>query len=146
MEFLLERQESGDVSVRWKRLAVLAAVFSSSGAFAMFAMSWFVGLPFRPMTALFMAAVIVLTWLTLLYFAKRRAEKKQIRQLSTRALLAGLTGVAIILAIATLDRELRMREYRKTIEENRIHSPDSKSQLETDSLQFKSPANSNNSA
>ena len=55
--------------------------------------------------------VIVLTWLVLLYFAKRRIENKPLWQVSIRALLAGLTGFTIFLGISSLDRELLVRQH-----------------------------------
>ena len=108
---LLSRQENGEVSVRWKRLAMLTLLVAVVSCGAAFVQSILLSTQFRPLSCLAFMVVIVLTWLVLLYFAKRRIENKPLWQVSIRALLAGLTGFTIFLGISSLDRELLVRQH-----------------------------------
>lgn len=69
------------------------------------------GTPFRPLSALAYNICVALGILILLYFAKRKAEKKPVLQVSIRALVAGTTLLTLFLSIASCERQQQLREY-----------------------------------
>lgn len=115
-ELLLSRQETGEVSIRWNRLLFLTALIGIFFLVITFAHSKLFNTPFRPLTALAMTVIILTTWLTMLYFAKRKVENKPMRQVSTRAMFAGLTGMAIFFAITSCESQMDRRMHASHLE------------------------------
>lgn len=116
LDHLLSRHENGKVTVRWTRLLMMTLFVAGIGGVFSFIQAKLTGVPYSPLANLALTAVIVMTWLLCLYFAKRRAEKKPVWQVSIRALLAGLTGVTIFLSITSCEYEAMQRSSASRLE------------------------------
>jgi len=101
----------GQVSVRWNRLAILILLATAVHFAVTFALSILFSTPFGLLSVLGYSITFTLGILIILYFAKRKAEKKPVWQVSIRALVAGTTILTLLLAISTCQREQELRKF-----------------------------------
>lgn len=118
MHPLLYRNDVGEVTILWRRLVLWIAVLVFAAPAANFALGYFVGVRFRATSIALSTVAIAFFWALMLYFFRRHAQRRSLRQVSVRAVLGGVSFVCVLFALATWDRQsvLRTRNNRERLQ------------------------------
>jgi hypothetical protein len=119
MHPLLDRNEAGEVVIRWPSFFKSLAISLVCVSGGMFLGQYFAGKEFRIAGYLSFAVVLAFTTLAWLYVKKRQAEGRSVRQFSLLAVFACVTAISMLLAIMAADRQHDLQKYaeRQRIEQ-----------------------------
>ena len=111
MHPLLYRNGDGEVVILWRRLVLWITLLVCATLAVNFAIGYFVRVRFRTTTIGLPIVVVAVTWVWLLYFARRHAQGKLVQQVTMMALLGGITTACFVFAFAAWDRQSRLQEH-----------------------------------
>ena len=113
MHPFLRPTDSGDVAIRWSKVVVFLVFNVGCGAITVLALHHFVGKPVYVTRIATFSIVPVLIWAIMLYFLKRHAQGKSLRQFSLLTLFTVTTVACILLGLMSLDRSSDLARYTK---------------------------------